>query len=228
MAANFTDDIGSGHLPIHHATHKEIQEMARSCKKTRQIIIWAVLLLLFLGVTVVENSTIARRPKIPRINHSSAIYELAGEFRIVFANLLWIKVEQYHHEYLLKHGNWSENKELMGLLDIITTLDPHFIEAYEVGAYILANGYKDPARAVRYLDQAIMHNPKAWELHSISAIMLVRHLRNPKLALQHAIAAYNLCQDEFYKARCLKLIKSIRHIISDHSQYQDSSTTMAQ
>ncbi|MGQ9456096.1 MAG: hypothetical protein ACUVRS_01880 [Armatimonadota bacterium] len=189
--------------------------MAQSHKKTKQVIVWAVLLSLFLGVTVVENSATARRPKIPRTNHSPAIYELAGEFRIVFANLLWVKVEQYHHEYLLKNINWSENKELMGLLNIITTLDPQFVEAYEVGAYILANGYKDPVRAVRYLDQAITHNPKAWELHSIYAIILVRHLQNPRLALRHAITAYNLCPDKFYKARCLRLVRSIRRIISD-------------
>ncbi|MCX8053356.1 MAG: hypothetical protein N3B12_06075, partial [Armatimonadetes bacterium] len=139
----------------------------------QHLALFAALATLFCGIAVTENSALSTRPVAPESAKDSSIYMLAEEFRVVFANLLWIKAEQYHHEYLLRNHNWTRNKELMGLLELITKLDPHFVEAYEVGAYILAEGYNDPNRALAYIRRALVDNPKSWELHHLAAIMLV-------------------------------------------------------
>ncbi len=186
------------------------------------ILVWCGLAAAFGLISAVENDAMRTMPSITYPQQFSAVSALAGEFRVVFANLLWIKAEQYHHEYLIKHRRWTENKDLMSLLEIITTLDPHFVEAYEVGAYILAKGYKDPRRAVAYLNRGIAYNPDAWELHNIAAVMLVR-LGDLESALKHARLASALCRDPFYKTRNLRLVQSILRIISDRHAVREKT-----
>lgn len=192
-------------------------------KVKSRVLVWCAMVALLCGISIAENAAQLHRPTVRDSGQTSSIYMLAGEFRVVFANLLWIKAEKYHHEYLLKHRNWSENKELMALLDIITALDPHFVEAYEVGAYILANGYNDPVRATTYLDRAIAYNPDSWELHNIAAIMFAR-LGKFEPALKHARSAYELCTDPFYRTRNLRLIRTIRRLAIE-SQTGDKNLT---
>ncbi len=173
--------------------------------------------IMFCGMGVMENGAVKARPAAPESERVSSVYMLAGEFRTVFANLLWIKAEQYHHEYLLRNPNWTRNKDLMGLLDLITALDPHFIEAYCVGAYILADGYRDPDRAVAYLRRAISSNPEAWELHELAAIVFVRRFHDPERALPHALLAYKYCDDEFRQRRGLRLIRTIKVMLKEEA-----------
>jgi len=177
-----------------------------------RIIIITALAILFLGMCVMENNAVSCRPAEPITGKASAIYMLAGEFRVVFANLLWIKAEQYHHEYVQRNLPWTHDKELMGLIDLITTLDPHFVEAYETGSYILADGYKDTHKAIKYLRQAINNNPKAWELYQIAAIMYTNRLKDPEHAIPYAKKTVELCNDNFYHrvaARSLKTIEKL-------------------
>ena len=183
-----------------------------------RLALYASMAVLFCGMGILESGAVKARPVEPNVAKVSSVTMLAGEFRVVFANLLWIKAEQYHHEYVLRDPNWSHNKELMALLDLIIALDPHFVEAYEVGAYILADGYKDPNRAMAYLHRAIANNPKAWELHHLAAVMLVRRFNDPERALPHAILAYRYCSDDFYQKRGLRLIRTIKQMVQEKRQ----------
>lgn len=79
------------------------------------------LIMLFSGMCVMEKSAVGSRPIEHGTNAGSSVYVLAGEFRTVFANLLWIKVDQYHHEYLERHPDWTQDKDLLSLLNLITT-----------------------------------------------------------------------------------------------------------
>ena len=183
-----------------------------------RLVLYAAMAMMFCGVGVIENSAVKARPVAPKSERVSSVCMLAGEFRTVFANLLWIKAEQYHHEYILRDPNWAHDKELMGLLDLITALDPHFVEAYEVGVYILADGYHDPNRALAYLRRALANNPKAWELHELAAVILVRRFNDPERALPHALLAYNYCSDEYYQRRGLRLIRTIKGLLRERTQ----------
>ncbi len=176
----------------------------------------AAALVLFSGMCVVENSAVSSLPReTPSSDRTSAVYALAGEFRTVFANLLWIKAEQYHHEHIHQGAVWSRNKELMGLIDLITALDPHFVEAYATGTYIYADGYHDCPRAISYLQRAIVNNPRSWELHHLAAVFYAGRLHDPRAALPYARLAARYCKDNFYHRQTLKLLTTIERLADE-------------
>lgn len=176
----------------------------------RQRIITVILgLTMFGGLAVLENGMVAARPQQPEAQDTSSIYMLAGEFRTVFANLLWIKADQYHHEYARNNKNWSQNVELIGLLEMITALDPSFVEAYAISATIYSRGKQDNDKAMNRLKQGIRHNPKAWVLHKDAAIIYARHLNSIDRAEHHARLALQHCDDEFYVASLKRMLKTL-------------------
>lgn len=176
--------------------------------KNKAVIV-ALMALMFSGLCILETNAINERPKEPA-NRVSSVYMLAGEFRTVFANLLWIKAESYHHEFIQRNSNWTKDKELLGLINLITTLDPHFIEAYSSGAVIYINGEHKPKKAVDYLREGITNNPKSWELHQLLAIVYVRQLDDPDRALSHQKLAVKYCNDDFYKKAAIRTLNVIR------------------
>jgi len=176
-----------------------------------RVVLVVLMALMFCGLCILEQSAQSARPKEPA-SAVSSVYMLAGEFRTVFANLLWIKAESYHHEFLQHNSNWTQNKELLGLITLITTLDPHFIEAYSSGAYIYADGEKSPRKAVSYLSEGILNNPKSWELHQLIAIMYVRKLHDPAVALPHQQLAVKYCKDDFDKQAAVRVLRAIERL----------------
>ncbi|MCL5102545.1 MAG: hypothetical protein M1133_00325 [Armatimonadetes bacterium] len=170
------------------------------------------ILLMFGAICVLENSTVKAKPPEPAERGVSSVYMLAGEFRTVFANLLWIKAEQYHHEFLQHNKDWAKNKELVGLLNLITNLDPHFPEAYAVGTSIYADGFNDKNRALRYLIEGIHNNPRSWELHRIATIMYARHLHDPQRALFHARLTVKYCDDQWYAPSLHRLLQTVQRL----------------
>lgn len=166
------------------------------------------LVVLFGGMCIAENMAVESRPKTPS-DHVSSIYALAGQFRTVFANLLWIKADEYHHEYI-QHGlDWSTNKELLGLLDLIIMLDPQFTDAYANKAYICADGYRDTNRALRVLRQGISNNPRDRELYELTAVMYARRMHDPARALPYARKAVKYAEDDWYRIRAKRLLDTI-------------------
>lgn len=175
----------------------------------RKLIIAGLMALLFSGMCIIENDVVLSRPKTDMDSNTSSVYMLAGEFRTVFANLLWIKAEQYHHEYIARGMNWTKDDELLGLIRLITKLDPHFPEAYAVGTYLYADGRKDNREAMKYLLEGIYYNPREWDLHQIAAIMYAHRVHNPKRAVYHAKLALKYCNDDFYRRSLKRLVNSV-------------------
>ena len=171
---------------------------------------------LLCATCVVENSVVQSRPKERAARHESSVFLLAGEFRTVFANLLWTKADQYHHEFSEHNPNWARNKDLLGLLRLITTLDPHFVEAYSTGVMMYSRGLGDPRKASEYLREGLANNPRAWDLHRIAVILYARHFNDPGRALPHARLALNYCDDEHYKPRLQHLLETVERLVREH------------
>lgn len=169
----------------------------------------ALLILLFAGLSVAENAAVSSRPRQAPSKRLSSVAALAGEFRTVAANLLWIRADRYHHEFVEHNPSWTRDTDLLGLLRMITTLDPRFEEAYSAGAIIYAYGANQPGRAVSYLKEGIAQNPRSWDLHRIAAIIYARRLQDPTRALFHARRAAELCNDEVEKRAMLRLVHSL-------------------
>lgn len=76
------------------------------------------------------------------------------------ADLLWIRTVQYF-------GSRIEGKEpfpqLYQLVDMATSLDPHFLDAYQYGALFLTIARQYP-NAIAIYRKGIAANPSAWQL----------------------------------------------------------------
>jgi hypothetical protein len=131
----------------------------------------------------------------------AALAHAAGEFRIVAANLLWMKVvEHYHHQYIAQGGDWSKNQSLLPYIRMITWLDPHFVEAYDVGEGILAQLNRDK-EAKDFLDEGIRNNPHSWEMYNDMALLYAWYQKDAKDALPYAERARDVADDPVYRHR---------------------------
>jgi len=138
----------------------------------------------------------------------SVAVALAGEFRTVFANLLWVKVEEYHDEFIAHNADWTKNTDALGLNRMITKLDPHFEEAYATGARMLL-GEGKPGQARAYLDEGVTNNPNSMMLHDELGTLLACHLHDYGQALFHLKRAYILAGDDWDRRRLHRLIGTV-------------------
>lgn len=180
----------------------------------RRLVLISAIAALFIVTTSIENLAVRSKPADPADN-VSAVYRLAGEFRTVAANLLWIKADGYHHEFVQTNPHWCDNRDLLGMMKIITALDPRFEEAYSTGAYILMYGCKNPRRAVAYLNQGIAINPKSSELNHVAALVYAQKLKDPERALPYAQRAARYAEDDWNRQLTTRLLHTIRKMIAD-------------
>lgn len=145
---------------------------------------------------------------------NAALAQAGGEFRIVAANLLWSKViDHYHHQYMAQGGDWSKNESLLPLLQTILTLDPHFVQAYELmgGAILPRTGHV--AQAEKVLAQGIARNVgdgQEWELCREMAMLLAATEHKPAEALPYATEGLALANDDFSRNLMTKLTHTLR------------------
>jgi len=88
-------------------------------------------------------------------------------FRSLAADIYWIRTIQ-HYGRDMKSARTTGRFELLNpLLDLTTTLDPHFNIAYRFGAIFLATtppaGPGRPDQAVALLEKGIQNNPERWQ-----------------------------------------------------------------
>jgi tetratricopeptide (TPR) repeat protein len=82
-------------------------------------------------------------------------------YRGMMADLVWLLTIQYLGGHLTTDRRVPE---LRRLVDTVVDLDPHFVEAYTLGALFLGYTAGDLAGAVALLERGIRHNPARWEL----------------------------------------------------------------
>lgn len=172
--------------------------------------IWTLIGLMLLMVLTELQMDRAR----PQSADSGTVYmQMLGEFRVVAANLLWVKTDEYNHEYETRHASSLENRELIGMCQLITRLNPRFEQAYLVGAMIYRKGDKDPRKAENYLRLGLKYLPSSWEIPRDLAIVEGIDYKNMRAALPYARLAYRNATDPFYKGSLLKMIKAIEQQI---------------
>ena len=150
---------------------------------------------------------------------NAALAQAGGEFRVVAANLLWSKVvDHYHHQYMAEGGDWAKNASLLPLLQAIITLDPHFVQAYQImGSAILPHlGQVERGKAV--LAEGIAHNPNSWELYRDMAITLSWSQHYPKQALPYAEKGLSCADDDFSRNILAKLCKTLKSQIAEQAK----------
>lgn len=167
-----------------------------------------------------EGLLLAHVPKSERPSTDNAalrtVMAMAGQFRVVFANLLWIKVDKYHHAYLEHHTNWAEDSDLLPLLRMITWLDPHFVQAYEVAGFMLSGNLNRFEHARELLAEGIRNNPRSPELYEEMGMAIIRATRNYREAYPYLAKALELTTDSFQRSRLSRFCQTVQRKIEEN------------
>jgi hypothetical protein len=89
----------------------------------------------------------------------AALRALSMGFYAAVADLVWLRFIQYYGEHRMTDTRFEY---LFHILDILTTLDIHFIHAYTLGALMLTHDAQSPEQARRLLKKGMRADPDAW------------------------------------------------------------------
>jgi tetratricopeptide (TPR) repeat protein len=135
---------------------------------------WSVILLLVLavGTQVAADGVYARaesRRSVLWVRSTEVVRRLALGFDTLGADVYWIRAVQYYGSTKLSEDPDKDYERLYPLLDMTTTLDPHFRIAYRFGAILLSepfpNGPGRPDQAIALLEKGIRRSPERWEYY---------------------------------------------------------------
>ena len=101
------------------------------------------------------------------VRSGSALRHMALEFDAILADIYWIRAIQHFGGTRRAAGGDKSYRLLYPLLDLTTSLDPHFSVAYRFGAIFLAEPYPaGPGRsdqAIALLQRGLAADPKKWQ-----------------------------------------------------------------
>jgi tetratricopeptide (TPR) repeat protein len=129
----------------------------------------ACLCILLLGITTAAGllRTIERvRPQAaaetesPWLPPAGAVRPLFLGYNALAADLFWIRTVQYFGAHIQTDRQYPH---LYRLVDLTTSLDPLFVDAYELGGLFLSLTRAYP-EAIAIYRKGIEHNPDRWEL----------------------------------------------------------------
>lgn len=124
------------------------------------VILFAGAHLLRLQVDTIRGNT-ASPQRFAYLPDGEYLRLAVGAYRRVVADLLWLQTIQAMGERTISReaGLW-----IARALNIVTTLDPTFVRAYEVGGVALCTLVVLPEESNRLLEKGIRHNPESWML----------------------------------------------------------------
>lgn len=116
------------------------------------------------------------------VQSGTALERLALEFDALASDVYWIRAIQHFGRERLARGREPTYDLLYPLLDITTSLDPHFTIAYRFGAIFLSEQYPGgpgrPDLAIALLEKGIAAEPQKWEYYHDLAFVHYWHLRD--------------------------------------------------
>ena len=122
------------------------------------------------------------------------LLDVIGESRTVLARFLWFKADLYH-EMLSRQGvSVFNERDAIPLLRMVTYLDPHLDDAFDVLAWDMIKGYNDPRRSLEILEDGLGYNPKSYRL-AFRKAMVLHHLKRYSEAIPAGEVALR-CADE--------------------------------
>jgi tetratricopeptide (TPR) repeat protein len=87
--------------------------------------------------------------------------EVSAGQRELVADVLWLRALQYYGSHRQTDGQYLWAQHIFG---VITSLSPHFIQASQFGALVLATDAMQPDQAFDLLKRAMHANPTRWEI----------------------------------------------------------------
>jgi hypothetical protein len=135
--------------------------------------LWVVLIVLLVSATITQVVIEGRlqkpsvTPSVQWIQSPVLMRRLAVGFNAIWADIYWIRAVQYYGDTRLSEDENKNYDQLYPLLDITTSLDPHFNIAYRFGSILLSEGYPNGPgqadQAIVLLQKGIRETPGKWQ-----------------------------------------------------------------
>ncbi len=98
-------------------------------------------------------------PELFYFPKTSFIKNIAFGYNNLLADIFWLRSIQYIGQHAISGNTYPY---LYHILDIVTSLDPKFINAYNFGSAFLATWANDSKDAILLGDKGVKNNPKDW------------------------------------------------------------------
>lgn len=158
----------------------------------------AVILILF-AVTVHLSSFLTKEraglfpANLDRSIGMQLFSEMIGELRTILASYIIIRADMYHHERETRI-DWRKDPATLPLHKLVTTLDPHMVQAYDFGAYHLAVNFKKYNEAIKFLLEGIHYNPDSFQLRfTLADIYYIK--KEYRTAVKYYLQCLNLADN---------------------------------
>ena len=145
----------------------------RQADQTLALLLWVALIVLLVSATmtqVVLEGRLQRpavMPGVHWIQSPGLMRRLAVGFNAIWADIYWIRAVQYYGGTKLSVDEKKNYDQLYPLLDITTSLDPHFNIAYRFGSILLSEGYPNgpgqTEQAIMLLQKGMREMPDKWQ-----------------------------------------------------------------
>lgn len=109
----------------------------------------------------------------------------------------WGELERGTQPWMdIRHHGHNDLAEALPLFRMMTWSDPHFIEGYDMGSYLVFSAAKDNKveRAMAFLEEGIINNPNAWRLHKSYGHYALTLKKDSALALKHLQRAVEILE----------------------------------
>jgi len=111
-----------------------------------------------------------------------------GGFNLLLADFLWIETGSYFGKHRQSDRRYPY---LYHMLDIITDLDPKFIQVYTLGTILLTTDARKSDLAIKLLHKGMRDNPDLWHIPFTMGFIYYVHDKNPEKAYKwFLIASY--------------------------------------
>jgi tetratricopeptide (TPR) repeat protein len=134
----------------------------------------------FLWALDTARPPVAAAKETPWLPPAGAVRALSLGYHGLAADLFWIRTIQYFGEHIQTDRQYPH---LYKLVDLTTSLDPHFVDAYQLGGLFLSLVRAYP-EAIAIYRKGIEHNPDRWELPHDLGRMYFLDLGDNAAALQ--------------------------------------------
>ncbi len=130
----------------------------------------------------------ARDHQVLYITDAGLMQKAALSFDALLADVYWIRAIQHFGAERLQPKSAKRFELLFPLLDITTSLDPLFSQAYRFGAIFLSEPYPGgagrPDLAVKLLEKGIRADPDRWWYYHDAGFVAYWHLRDYQSAAE--------------------------------------------
>jgi hypothetical protein len=130
-----------------------------------------------------------RRDELLYYPSGVAVQKAALGHESTAADLAWLRAVQYYGE----HKRSDRKFTMMGhIFEIITDLDPRFVNAYIFGGLVTAEDGGEVARGVALMEKGVKNNPDSWQMAFETGFVQYICARNHEAAARHFRKAASL------------------------------------